>query len=133
MWERSGLQVYTDMRLSQDAYQRLRNLTTHMWDANMEEMVRLVLPGGAHMCKWPAVATMLDMQAEELSDVGLQSSADMVSTTLDQSLGLQQRTRRLLKEGLIQHGEALRVQVIADASGIFNTTKTNGTVVVLKV
>jgi hypothetical protein len=39
----------------------------------------------------------------------------------------------LLKEGLIQHGEALRVQEIADASGIFNATRTNGTVVVLKV
>jgi hypothetical protein len=49
------------------------------------------------MCKWPAVATMLDMQAEELSDVGLQSSLDMVSTTLDLSLVLQQRARRLLK------------------------------------
>jgi hypothetical protein len=29
--------------------------------------------------------------------------------------------------------EGLRVQVIADASGIFNATRTNGTVVVLKV
>jgi hypothetical protein len=51
LWERNGLPVYTDLRLSQDAYQRLINLTTHMWDADMEEMVRLVLPGGAHMCK----------------------------------------------------------------------------------
>jgi hypothetical protein len=41
------------------------------------------------MCKWPAVATMLDMQVEELSDVGLHSSVDMVSTTLDLSLVLQ--------------------------------------------
>jgi hypothetical protein len=133
LWERNGLRVYTDLRLSQDAYQRLINLTTHRWDADMEEMVRLVLSRGAHMCKWPAVATMLDRQAEELSDVGLQSSADMVLTTLDLSLVLQQRARRLLKEGVIQHGEALRVQVIADASGIFNATGTNGTVVVLKV
>jgi hypothetical protein len=38
------------------------------------------------MCKWPAVATMLERQAEELSAVGLQSSADMVSTRLDLSL-----------------------------------------------
>jgi hypothetical protein len=104
-----------------------------MWDANMEEMVRLVLHGGAHMCKWSAVAKMLDMQAEELSSVGLQSSVDMVSTTLDLSLVLQQRARRLLKEGLIQHGEALRGQVIAYAFGVFNATRTNGTVVVLKV
>jgi hypothetical protein len=39
----------------------------------MEEMVRLVLPRRAHMCKWPAVAIMLDKQAEELSAVGLHS------------------------------------------------------------
>jgi hypothetical protein len=34
-WERNGLQVYTDLRLSQDAYQRLINHTTHMSDAGM--------------------------------------------------------------------------------------------------
>jgi hypothetical protein len=98
LWERNGLQVYTDLRLSQGAYQQPINLTTHRWDADMEEMVRLVLPGGAHMCKWPAVATMLDMQAEEFSVVGLRSSVDMVSTTLHLSLVLQQRARILLKD-----------------------------------
>jgi hypothetical protein len=106
LWEQNGLHVYIDQRLSQDAYQRLINLTTHKWDVDMEEMMRLVLHGRTHMCKWPAVATMLDKEAEELSVVGLQSSADMVSTTLDLSLVLQQRARRLVKEGLIQHGEA---------------------------
>jgi hypothetical protein len=75
---------------------------------------------------------MRDRQAKEFSAVGLQSSVDMVSTTLDISLVLQQCAQILLKEGLIQHGEALRVQVIADASGIFNATGTNGTWVVLK-
>jgi hypothetical protein len=54
----------------------------------------------------------------------------MVSTTLDISLVLHQRARRLRKEGLIH---ALRVQVIADASGIFNATITSGIAVVLKV
>jgi hypothetical protein len=76
---------------------------------------------------------MLQTQEQELDAVGLQSSTDLVSTTLDLSLVLQQRARRLLKEGLIKLGEELRVQVIADASGIFNSTRTNGTVVVLKV
>jgi hypothetical protein len=51
------------MRLSRDAYQRLINLMTHMWDADMEDMVRLVLPRRASMYKWPAVATMLARQA----------------------------------------------------------------------
>jgi hypothetical protein len=33
MWdERNGLHVYTDMRLSQDAYQRLMNLTTRKFE-----------------------------------------------------------------------------------------------------
>jgi hypothetical protein len=84
----------------------------------MEEMVILVVHGGAHMCKWPALATMLKKQAEELRAVGLKSSPSLVSTTLDSPLVLQQRAWRLLKEGLIQHGEAFWVQVIADASGI---------------
>jgi hypothetical protein len=133
LWVQNGLQVYSDLRLSQDAYQRLINMTTHKWDEDMEEMVGLVLPGGAQMCKWPAVPTVLETQEQELNVVGLQSSTYLLSTTLDLSLVLQQRARRLLKEGLIKHGEELRVQMIADASGIFNSTKTNGTVVVRKV
>ena len=48
----------------------------------------MVLPRGAHMCQWPAVTAMLDRQAEKLSDMGLQLSVDMVSTTLDLSLVL---------------------------------------------
>jgi hypothetical protein len=85
------------------------------------------------MCKWPDVPTVLQTQEHELNAVGLQSSTDLVSTTLDLSLVLQQHARRLLKERLIKPGEEFRVQVIADASGAFNSTRTNGTVVVLKV
>jgi hypothetical protein len=39
----------------------------------------------------------------------------------------------LLKEGLIQHGEALWVQVIAVAPGTVNATKANGTVAAQKL
>jgi hypothetical protein len=126
MWERNGLQVYTDLRLSQDAYQRLINMTTHKWDEDMEEMVRLVLPGGAQMCKWPNVPTVLETQEQELKAVGLQSSTDLVLTTLNLSLVLQQRARRLLKEGLIKSCEELRVQVVADTSGNFNSIEQMG-------
>jgi hypothetical protein len=85
------------------------------------------------MCKWSAVPTVLETQEQELKVVGLQSSKDLVSTTLDLSLVLEQRTLRLLKEGLIKYGEEFWVQVIADASGIFTSTRTNETVVVLEV
>jgi hypothetical protein len=85
------------------------------------------------MCKWAAVPTVLETQEQNFNVVGLQSSIDLVSTTLDLSLVSQQRARRLLREGLIKPGEELRVQVIADAFGIFNCTRTNGTAVVLKV
>jgi hypothetical protein len=83
MWERNELQAFTDKRLSQYVYQPVINLTTHMWDEDMEETVRLVLLGGAKMCKWQFVATILDMQAQELMAMGLQSSTYIVSTTLD--------------------------------------------------
>jgi hypothetical protein len=82
------------------------------------------------MYKRPAVTAILDWQAQELSAAGLQAPADMVSTTVILSLVLQQCARILLKEGL---GEALRVQVIADASSIFKATINNGGVVVMKV
>jgi hypothetical protein len=87
LWKRNGLQIYTDLKLPQDAYQRLLNVTTLNRVADIEEMVRLVLPGRAHICKWPAVASMLDMQAEELSAVGLQSSKNTVFITLGGTLG----------------------------------------------
>jgi hypothetical protein len=96
------------------------NLTTYKWDENMEEMVRLFLLGGAQTSKWATVATMLDMQVQDLSVVGLRSSANRVSTCL--SLVLQQKARILLKEGMVQHCKVLRVQVITDASGSFNAT-----------
>ena len=99
----------------------------------MEEMVRLVLPRGSQMCKWSSVHALLQAQDQELNGVGLQSSTDLLWTTLDISLVLHHRARGLLKEGLIKHGEELQVQVIAYASGIFNSYRTNGTVVVLKV
>jgi hypothetical protein len=92
-------------RLSHDACQRLINLTTHKWDEDMEEMVRLVLLGGAQMCKWHAVPTVVETQEQESNVLGLQSSTDLVSTTLDLSLVLQQRARRLLNDGLLKHGE----------------------------
>jgi hypothetical protein len=75
-------------------------------------------------------ARQASARAERL---GLQSSEGMVSTTIDLSIVLQQRARILLKEELAQHGKALRVQFIADASGIFNSAGTNGILVVLKV
>jgi hypothetical protein len=76
---------------------------------------------------------MLNTQTQELNDVGLQISAVLMSTTLDPSLVLQQRARMLLFDGQIQHGEVLRVHVIADAFGIFNANRTNKIVVVLKM
>jgi hypothetical protein len=68
----NGLQVFTDLRLSQDAYQRLINVTTHRLDENMEDMVRLVLPEGSAMCKWPAAPIVLEIQEQELNAIGLQ-------------------------------------------------------------
>jgi hypothetical protein len=133
MWKKNKLHVYTDLRLSHDAHQRLISLTTHIWDEEMDEMLRLVLPRGAHMCKWQVVTTLFETQEQDSNASGLQSSVDFVSTTLDLSLVLQQRAWRLLKEGLIKHGEELRVHVTADAAEIFNSTAIKGTVVVLKV
>jgi hypothetical protein len=127
LWGRDGLHVYTDLRLSQ--YRRIINLTTYMWDVDTEEMVRLVLHGGAHMCKWPAVATMLEREAEELGDVGLQTFVDGVHNT--RSITSVAATCTETAEGRTDPTwGSFAVQVFADASAIFNATKTNRTVVV---
>eukprot|EP00873_Tetraselmis_striata_P041246 jgi/Tetstr1/461510/TSEL_006616.t1 len=108
--------VYTDLKLSQDAFQRLINLSSSKWDADMEKLVQMVLSYGNLMIKWPSVEDMLKGQGEELAAVGLSTTEDMISRTLDLKLVLQHRAKLLLKEGLIKPGESLSIQVVADAT-----------------
>eukprot|EP00873_Tetraselmis_striata_P038404 jgi/Tetstr1/458668/TSEL_045058.t1 len=133
MWEHNAVQVYTDMKLSQDAFQRLINLSSSKWDADMVKLVQMVLPYGNLMIKWPSVEDMLKGQGEELAAVGLNTAEGIISSTLDLKLELQHRARLLLKEGLIKPEESLSNQLVVDATGIFNATRTNGTIVVLKI
>eukprot|EP00873_Tetraselmis_striata_P034100 jgi/Tetstr1/454364/TSEL_041271.t1 len=116
----------------EEADLRLINLSSSKWDADMEKLVQMVLPYGNLMIKWPSVEDMLKGQGEELAAVGLSTTEDMISSTLDLKLELQHRAMLLLKEGLIKPGESLSIQLVADATEIFNATRTNGTIVVLK-
>eukprot|EP00873_Tetraselmis_striata_P035428 jgi/Tetstr1/455692/TSEL_042500.t1 len=109
LWEHNAVHVYTDLKLSQDAFQRLINLSNSKWDADMEKLVQMVLPYGNLMIKWPSVEDMLKGQGEELAAVGLSTTEDMISSTLDLKLVLQHRARLLLKEGLIKPGESLSI------------------------
>eukprot|EP00873_Tetraselmis_striata_P000068 jgi/Tetstr1/420332/TSEL_011453.t1 len=59
LWEHNAVQVCTDMKLSQDAFQRLINLCSSKKDADMEKLVQMVLPYGNLMIKWPSVEDML--------------------------------------------------------------------------
>lgn len=85
------------------------------------------------MCKFPSLDIILGQQKDELNLVGLETSDDLITSTLQLRLVLQQRVRTLLKAKVIKPGDILRIQVIADASGIFTSTRANGTVVVVKV
>eukprot|EP00873_Tetraselmis_striata_P041695 jgi/Tetstr1/461959/TSEL_000614.t1 len=51
LWEHNAVQVYTDLKLSQDAFQRHINLSSSKWDADMEKLVQMVLPYGNLMIK----------------------------------------------------------------------------------
>eukprot|EP00873_Tetraselmis_striata_P007231 jgi/Tetstr1/427495/TSEL_017621.t1 len=55
--------VYTDLKLSQDAFQRLISLSSSKWDVDMEKVVQMVLPYGNLMIKWPSVEDMLKVRA----------------------------------------------------------------------
>eukprot|EP00873_Tetraselmis_striata_P036647 jgi/Tetstr1/456911/TSEL_043581.t1 len=65
---------------------RLINLSSSEWDADMEKLVQMVLPYGNLMIKWPSVEDMLKGQGEELAAVGLNTTEDMISSTLDLKL-----------------------------------------------
>eukprot|EP00873_Tetraselmis_striata_P015898 jgi/Tetstr1/436162/TSEL_025008.t1 len=86
------------------------------WDADVEKLVQMVLPYGNLMIKWPSVEEMLKGQGEEPAAVGLSTTEDKISSTLDLKLVLQHRARLLLKEGLIKPGESLSIQLVADAT-----------------
>eukprot|EP00873_Tetraselmis_striata_P013774 jgi/Tetstr1/434038/TSEL_023182.t1 len=100
----------------EEADLRLINLSSSKWDADMEKLVHMVLPYGNLMIKWPSVEDMLEGQGEELAAVGLSTTEDMISSTLDLKLVLQHRARLLLKEGLIKPGESLSIHLVADAT-----------------
>eukprot|EP00873_Tetraselmis_striata_P003671 jgi/Tetstr1/423935/TSEL_001417.t1 len=118
LWEHNAVHVYTDLKLSQDAFRRLINLSSSKWNADMEKVVQMVLPYGNLMIKWPSVEDMLKGQGEELAPVGLSTTEDMISSTLDLKLVLQHRVRLLLKEGLIKSGESLRIQIVYDDTSV---------------
>eukprot|EP00873_Tetraselmis_striata_P019742 jgi/Tetstr1/440006/TSEL_028367.t1 len=63
--------------LSQDAFQRLINLSSSKWDADMEKLLHMVLPHGNLMIKWPSVEDMLKGQGVELAAAGLSTTEDM--------------------------------------------------------
>eukprot|EP00873_Tetraselmis_striata_P009132 jgi/Tetstr1/429396/TSEL_019308.t1 len=84
------------------------------------DVVQMGLPYGNLMIKWPSVEDMLKGQGEELAAVGLSTTEDMISSTMDLKLVLQHCAMLLLKEGLIKPGESLSIQLVADATEIFN-------------
>eukprot|EP00873_Tetraselmis_striata_P002941 jgi/Tetstr1/423205/TSEL_001325.t1 len=95
---------------------RLINLSSSKWDADMEKLVQMVLPYGNLMIKWPSMEDMLKGLGEELAAVGLNTTEDMISSTLDLKQVLQHRAKLLLKEGLIKPGESLSIQLVVDAT-----------------
>eukprot|EP00873_Tetraselmis_striata_P025875 jgi/Tetstr1/446139/TSEL_033737.t1 len=65
---------------------RLINLNSSKWDADMEKLVHMVLPYGNFMIRWPSVEDMLKGQGGEMGAVGLSTMEDMISSTLDLKL-----------------------------------------------
>eukprot|EP00873_Tetraselmis_striata_P002344 jgi/Tetstr1/422608/TSEL_013414.t1 len=51
LWEHNAVHVQTDLKLSQDAFQRLISLSSSKWDADMEKLMQMVLPYGNLMIK----------------------------------------------------------------------------------
>eukprot|EP00873_Tetraselmis_striata_P040041 jgi/Tetstr1/460305/TSEL_005605.t1 len=65
--EEAGIMEEVDL-VGQPA-DRLINLSSSKWDADMEKLVQMVLPYGNLLIKWPSVEDMLKGQGEELAGV----------------------------------------------------------------
>ena len=130
-WRDVALKIYVHLDLTERAYQKLVHLLSKSWAGGKRKKVRL--PNGTKMALLPSKAFVLDKMAELLEGFGMESSD--FKTNLDPAAVIQQRLQTSVYAVYldIEEGRQVRVQILADATGIWKKNKVNATAIVLKV
>ena len=133
-WETQSLNIFTKCNFTQDGWQCLINLLSSSWDKDLEDFMRLRLPGGTFMCLMASMHSIIRNRERIAEELGISSTSD--ATTFDLYKALNKRLEYLDNEGLLtstfDDPDVLVVQLLADASNIFQAKNTSGTAVVMK-
>eukprot|EP00873_Tetraselmis_striata_P009492 jgi/Tetstr1/429756/TSEL_001932.t1 len=81
------------------------------------------------MCKFSSLDIILGQQKDELNLEGLETSDDLITSTLQLRLVLQQRVRTLLKAKVIKPGDILRIQIVYDDESVVGVKGKEGLLV----
>ena len=122
--------------MTHKAWQSIFNLTSHKWSKDLQDFVRVLLPGGTPMCSHPSLNHILKEREKIAEDLGISSRTNMNNTTFDVIKSLVCRLEYLENQGLLtpcrDDPDCLSVHLLADASQIFRAKNTNATAMVLK-
>lgn len=133
-WRKNSLHLFTKGSFTQEGWQITCNLLCKVYDEAKMELVRLVLPGGAAVATLPGVHSIVK-ERDELAAMWGYTASD-VSASYDAVTLLTRRLEYLDNVGLLtpapRQPDHLIVQLLADATGIYGSSRTNGTVLLFK-
>ena len=133
-WETQSLNIFTKCNFTQDGWQCLINLLSSSWNKDLEDFLRLRMPAGTFMCLMASMESIIKDRERIAEELGISTTSD--ATTFDLYKALTKRLEYLDNEGLLTASfddpDVLIVQLLADASNIFQAKNTSGTAVVMK-
>jgi hypothetical protein len=135
-WEDKGLGLFTRCGMTHKAWQTTINMTSHKWSKDLQDFVRVILPGETHMCSHASLNHILTEREKVAEDLGIFSRANETITTFDVIKSLVCRLEYLDNQRIltpcIDDSGCLIVQLLVDTSQIFRAKYTNLVAMVLK-
>lgn len=133
-WEKQGLNLFSRCTFTKHGWQSLINLSSHSWDEEIQDFVRLSLPGTTNFCKFPSLQSIINAKEKLAAELGITSTD--VSTSFDPMKGLTKRLEHLDNHNLLSpssdDADTLVLELEADAAKIFEAKNTNATALALK-
>jgi hypothetical protein len=82
-WEDKGLGLFTRCDMTYKAWKTTINLTSHKGSKDLQEFVKVVLPGGTPMCSHASLNHIMKEREKIAEDLSISSRANETSTIFD--------------------------------------------------
>ena len=82
-WEDRGLGLFTRCGFTHKGWQTNINLSSHIWNKDLMDFERLLLPAGTPMCTHVSLDCIKAERNKLAEELGISSKADQTSTTFD--------------------------------------------------